>query len=143
MSEPRERNSRDPGRGAHASKPTPSRAHRRQPRPRPLPRPPSATFARKLVAGEQFVLAAAGGIVVIYLIWQFLLDYRIFVGNFTVVVAVLTVLAIWVHRWGHYDFGNGLPHHHRRAGHLAGALRPHQPARLGARWAAARSTSSA
>ena len=22
-----------------------------------------------------------------------------------VVVAVLTILAIWVHRWGHYDFG--------------------------------------
>jgi hypothetical protein len=59
----------------------------------------------KLVAGEQFLLSAAGGIVVIYLIWQFLLDYRIFVDNFTVVLAVLTVLAIWIHRWGHYDFG--------------------------------------
>ena len=59
----------------------------------------------KLVAGEQFLLSAAGGIVAIYLIWQFLLDYRIFVDNFPVVVAVLTVLAIWVHRWGQYDFG--------------------------------------
>jgi hypothetical protein len=59
----------------------------------------------KLVAGEQFVLAAAGGIVLVYLIWQFLLDYRIFVDNFTVVLAVLTVLTIWIHRWGHYDFG--------------------------------------
>jgi len=59
----------------------------------------------KLVAGEQFVLGAAGGIVVVYLIWQFLLDYRIFVDNFVVIVAVLTVLAIWIHRWGHYDFG--------------------------------------
>ena len=59
----------------------------------------------KLVAGEQFMLSAAGGIVLIYLIWQFLLDYRIFVDNFPVIIAVLTVLAIWVHRWGHYDFG--------------------------------------
>ena len=60
----------------------------------------------KLVAGEQFLLSAAGGIVIIYLVWQFLLDYRIFVDNFAVVLAVLTVLAIWVHRWGHYDFGS-------------------------------------
>jgi len=59
----------------------------------------------KLVAGEQFLLMAAGGIVAIYLIWQFLLDYRVFVDNFPVILAVLTVLAIWVHRWGHYDFG--------------------------------------
>jgi len=59
----------------------------------------------KLVAGEQFLLAAAGGIVAIYLIWQFLLDYRVFVDNFPVIIAVLTVLAIWIHRWGHYDFG--------------------------------------
>ena len=59
----------------------------------------------KLIAGEQFVLGAAGGIVLIYLIWQFLLEYRIFVDNFPVIIAVLTVLAIWIHRWGHYDFG--------------------------------------
>jgi hypothetical protein len=59
----------------------------------------------KLIAGEQFLLSAAGGIVLIYLIWQFLLDYRIFVDNFPVIIAVLTVLAIWIHRWGHYDFG--------------------------------------
>jgi hypothetical protein len=38
---------------------------------------------------------------------QFLLDYRIFIDSFPVVLAVLTVLAIWVHRWGHYDFGSG------------------------------------
>jgi hypothetical protein len=61
----------------------------------------------RLVAGEQFVLAAAGAIVVIYLLFQFLLDYRIFASDFTVVLAALTVLAIWVHRWGHYDFGSG------------------------------------
>lgn len=60
----------------------------------------------RLVAGEQFALGAAGGIVLIYLIWQFLLEYRIFApGSFAVVLAVITVLTIWVHRWGHYDFG--------------------------------------
>lgn len=61
----------------------------------------------RLVAGEQLVLTAALLIVVVvYLLFEFLLDYSI-VGQFTVVVAVLTILAIWVHRWGHYDFGNG------------------------------------
>ncbi len=59
----------------------------------------------KLVAGEQFVLGAALLIVVVsYFIFEFLLDYRV-VGDFSVLLAVLTVLAIWVHRWGHYDFG--------------------------------------
>ena len=61
----------------------------------------------KLVAGEQLVLTAAGAIVLVYLIFQYLLDYLIFADRFVVVLAVLTVLAIWVHRWGHYDFGNG------------------------------------
>ena len=61
----------------------------------------------RLVAGEQLVLAAAGVIaVVVYVLFEFLLDFRI-VSNFTVVIAVLTILAIWVHRWGHYDFGSG------------------------------------
>lgn len=61
----------------------------------------------RLVAGEQFVLAAAAAIVVIsYLLFEFLLDYRI-LSNFAVLLAVLTILAIWVHRWGHYDFGPG------------------------------------
>ncbi len=59
----------------------------------------------KLVAGEQFVLAAAGSIVlIVYLLFEFLLDFRI-VGQISVLLAVLTILAIWVHRWGHYDFG--------------------------------------
>jgi hypothetical protein len=61
----------------------------------------------RLVAGEQFVLAAAASIVLIYLVFQFLLDYRIFTSDFTIILAALTVLAIWVHRWGHYDFGSG------------------------------------
>ena len=61
----------------------------------------------KLVAGEQFLLGAALTIVVVsYFIFDFLLDYNV-VGSFTVLLAVLTVLAIWVHRWGHYDFGTG------------------------------------
>lgn len=61
----------------------------------------------KLVAGEQFMLAAALTIVVVsYFIFDFLLDNQV-VGDFSVLLAVLTVLAIWVHRWGHYDFGSG------------------------------------
>jgi hypothetical protein len=64
-----------------------------------------ATLRQRLVAGEQMVLAAVI-VVVVYLLFQFLLDYPV-VSDFTVVLAVLTILAIWVHRWGHYDFGNG------------------------------------
>jgi hypothetical protein len=61
----------------------------------------------KLVAGEQIVLTAALSIViVVYLVFEFLLDYRV-IANFTVLVAVLAILAIWIHRWGHYDFGKG------------------------------------
>jgi hypothetical protein len=61
----------------------------------------------KLVAGEQFLLAAALVIVVVsYFIFEFLLDYRV-LSDFTVLLSVLTVLTIWVHRWGHYDFGKG------------------------------------
>ena len=60
----------------------------------------------KLIAGEQFMLGAALVIVVVsYFIFDFLLDNPV-VGSFTVLLAVLTVLAIWVHRWGHYDFGS-------------------------------------
>ena len=66
-----------------------------------------ATLRQRLVAGEQLVLTAASVIVlVVYLVWEFLLDYRV-VSDFTVVLAVLTILAIWIHRWGHYDFGKG------------------------------------
>lgn len=66
-----------------------------------------ASVRERLVAGEQLLLTAASVIVlVVYLVWQFLLDYVI-VSDFTVVLAVLTILAIWIHRWGHYDFGKG------------------------------------
>lgn len=64
-----------------------------------------SALRERLVAGEQFVLAAAGAIVIIYLVFQFLLNFRVITSDFTVVLAVLTVLTIWVHRWGHYDFG--------------------------------------
>jgi hypothetical protein len=61
----------------------------------------------KLVAGEQFVLGAALTIVIVsYFIFDFLLDNPV-VGDFSVLLAVLSVLAIWIHRWGHYDFGSG------------------------------------
>ena len=88
------------------------------PAPEPAPSGPSqaqqasaaATAAisdvrAKLVAGEQFVLSAALVIVVLsYFVFDFLLDNPV-VGDFSVLLAVLTILAIWVHRWGHYDFG--------------------------------------
>jgi hypothetical protein len=61
----------------------------------------------RLVSGEQFVLVAAASILVIaYLIFQFLLNFAI-LSDFAVLLAALTILAIWVHRWGHYDFGPG------------------------------------
>ena len=99
---------------------TPKEAPAEQP---PQPAPPSgpsqtqqataaATAAvsavrEKLIAGEQFMLGAALVIVFVsYFVFDFLLDNPV-VGSFTVLLAVLTVLAIWVHRWGHYDFGKG------------------------------------
>jgi hypothetical protein len=61
----------------------------------------------KLVAGEQFLLGAAVVIAAIsYFVFDFLLD-NVVVGDFSVLLAVLAILAIWVHRWGHYDFGSG------------------------------------
>ncbi len=62
----------------------------------------------KLVAGEQLVLAAALSIVVIvYLFFVFVLNNFAIISDFSVLLAVLLILAIWVHRWGHYDFGRG------------------------------------
>jgi len=67
-----------------------------------------SAMRERLVAGEQLLLVAAATIVVIvYFLFRFLLDYRLIISDIAVVVAVLTVLAIWVHRWGHYDFGKG------------------------------------
>ena len=66
----------------------------------------SAVRAR-LGVGEQILLVGAGIIVAVYIIFQVVLGHRIFGESMPVVVAALAVLAIWVHRWGHYDFGTG------------------------------------
>jgi len=61
----------------------------------------------RLVGGEQLLLVAAATIVVVvFFLFQFLLDYFV-ITDIAVVVAALTVVAIWIHRWGHYDFGKG------------------------------------
>jgi len=62
---------------------------------------------QKLVAGEQLVLVAAAAIVVIsYLLFEFLLDYSIFVGGF---VRSSRCSPSWPSgsTAGYYDFGNG------------------------------------
>jgi hypothetical protein len=61
----------------------------------------------RLQVGEQILLVGAALIVGVYLLFQVILGQRIFFEALPVVVAVLTILAIWVHRWGHYDFGSG------------------------------------
>jgi hypothetical protein len=65
----------------------------------------------RLVAGEQLALTGAGLIAAVWIIFDLLLDVggSLFptVGSLTLLLAILLVLAIWVHRWGHYDFGNG------------------------------------
>lgn len=62
----------------------------------------------RLQVGEQILLVGAALIIAVYLIFEVILGHRIFAdGRIPVVIAVLTVLSIWVHRWGHYDFGNG------------------------------------
>ena len=60
----------------------------------------------KLVAGEQFALVGALSIVGLsWFIFSFLLDNPFIISDFAVLLAALLVLTIWVHRWGHYDFG--------------------------------------
>ena len=90
------------------------------PTPAPKPSPAAATTSQasaavsnamnvvlqRLQRGEQLALLGAGLIVLAYILFQLILGHSI-VSDFTVLVAVLTILAIWVHRWGHYDFGNG------------------------------------
>ena len=54
----------------------------------------------RLVAGEQLLLVAAATIVVVvFFLFQFLLDYLV-ITDIAVVVAALTVLAIWIHTTG-------------------------------------------
>ena len=51
-------------------------------------------------------LSGAGLVALVWIVFDFILDDRT-VSTFTLLIAVLAILAIWVHRWGHYDFGNG------------------------------------
>ncbi|MFV2063259.1 MAG: hypothetical protein ACC726_07070 [Chloroflexota bacterium] len=60
----------------------------------------------RLVAGEQMALSGASLLVAVWVIWDLFFDQRT-MNQFTLLMAVFMVLAIWIHRWGHYDFGNG------------------------------------
>lgn len=60
----------------------------------------------RLQAGEQLALSGAGLIVAVWIIFDLIFDFRT-ISSFTLLMAVFMVLAIWVHRWGQYDFGNG------------------------------------
>lgn len=60
----------------------------------------------RLQAGEQMALSGAGLIALVWILFDLIVDDGT-VSSFTLLIAVLTVLAIWIHRWGHYDFGTG------------------------------------
>lgn len=60
----------------------------------------------RLHAGEQMALGGAGLIAAVWIIFDLIFDYRT-ITSFTLLMAVLMILAVWIHRWGHYDFGNG------------------------------------
>jgi hypothetical protein len=60
----------------------------------------------RLQLGEQLLLVGAGLVLLVYVLFQVLLD-SIRLNDMTVVTAVLALAAVWVHRWGHHDFGNG------------------------------------
>jgi len=60
----------------------------------------------RLQAGEQMALGGAVLIALVWVVFDLIFDDRT-VSSFTLLIAVLTILAIWVHRWGHHDFGNG------------------------------------
>jgi hypothetical protein len=59
----------------------------------------------KLQAGEQMALSGAALIALVWVVFDLIFDDRT-VSSFTLLIAVLTILAIWVHRWGQHDFGN-------------------------------------
>jgi hypothetical protein len=59
----------------------------------------------RLQRSEQLALSGAGLVLGVYIVFQFLLD-KFILSEVSVVVALLLVLAIWVHRWGHHDFGS-------------------------------------
>jgi hypothetical protein len=60
----------------------------------------------RLQRGEQITLAGAALVVGVWVVFQLILG-KFVMTNFALVIAILIVLAIWIHRWGHYDFGNG------------------------------------
>ncbi len=60
----------------------------------------------KLQAGEQLALSGASLIALVWIVFDLVFDYRT-VSSFTLLLAVFTILAIYIHRWGHYDFGTG------------------------------------
>lgn len=64
------------------------------------------TVRERLQAGEQMALTGAGLVALVWVVFDLIFDFRT-VSQFTLLVAVLAILAIWVHRWGHYDFGTG------------------------------------
>ncbi|CAN5828161.1 hypothetical protein BH23CHL8_BH23CHL8_04810 [soil metagenome] len=59
----------------------------------------------RLQTGEQLILLGAALIVLSYVLFQLILGNRVF-SDITMLVAVLTLLAIWAHRWGHFDLGD-------------------------------------
>jgi hypothetical protein len=60
----------------------------------------------RLQTGEQLVLLGAALILLSYVLFELILGNRFF-QDITVLVSVLALLAIWAHRWGHYDLGGG------------------------------------
>ncbi len=68
------------------------------------------TVRERLQAGEQMALSGAALIAGVWIIFDLIFDVggKLFptVGPVTLLFAVLMLGAIWVHRWGHYDFGN-------------------------------------
>lgn len=61
---------------------------------------------QKLQSGEQLVLTGAGLVALVWIIFDLIFDYRT-VSTFTLLIAVFALLAIYIHRWGHHDFGSG------------------------------------
>lgn len=65
-----------------------------------------STVRERLVTGEQLALVGAGLVAAVWVIFDLIFAYGT-MTTFTLLVAVLAVLAIWAHRWGRYDFGPG------------------------------------
>ena len=63
------------------------------------------TVRERLKTGEQLALSGAMLVALVWVVFDLIFDDRT-VSSFTLLIAVLAILAIWVHRWGHYDFGS-------------------------------------